>query len=95
MSAFDKKKPRIRPQLTGRIFAWGLVDVVGMLLFSVGLVYFLRGPGALFKSFPTTLGEAIVTFVVGAGIMIYAAGNILREMLKQPQLMGQNDDTPH
>ncbi len=88
----DAKKPKIKPQLTGRIFLWGLVDVVGMALFSVGLVYFLHGPGTLFKSFPATGGEAVVTFVVGVGIMIYAAGNILREMMKQPHLLDQIGD---
>lgn len=88
-------KKKLKPQLTLTIFLWGLVDVVGMALFSVGLVYFLRGPGALFKSFPTTLGEAIVTFAVGTGIMIYAAGNILREMMKQPHMFDQIGDKPN
>jgi hypothetical protein len=92
MSAFDKKKPRIKPQLTWSIFLWGVVDMVGMALFSVGIVYFLHGPGAIFKSFPTTGAEAGAMIAVGAGIMIYAAGNILREMMKQPHMMDPGDD---
>lgn len=88
----DNKKPRIKPQLTGRIFAWGLVDVVGMAIFSVGIVHFIHGPGALFKSFPTNSAEAAVMIAVGGGIMVYAAGNILREMMKQPHLLDQIGD---
>ncbi len=85
------KKKRIKPQLTLRIFLWGLVDVVGMLLLSVGAVYFIYGPGKIFQSFPATGGEAAVVALVGIGIMIYAAGNILREMLKQPHLTGDDE----
>lgn len=81
-----KKKPRIKPTLTLRIFLFGLVDVVGMLLMSVGAVHFLYGPGKVFATFPANTVEAIVTLAIGIGIMIYAAGNILREMLKQPAL---------
>lgn len=92
MGAFDKKKPRVKPQLTARIFAWGLVDVVGMAIFSVGIVHFIHGPGAVFKSFPGNGAEAAVTIAVGGGIMIYAAGNILREMMKQPHLMDQLEE---
>lgn len=85
------KKKRIKPQLTLRIFLWALVDVVGMLLMSVGGVHFIYGPGKVFKSFPATGGEAAVLLAVGIGIMIYAAGNILREMLKQPHLTGDDE----
>ncbi|MFC5300028.1 hypothetical protein [Azospira restricta] len=91
MSVFGKKKPRIKPQLTLRIFLWALVDVVGMLLLSLGLIHFIYGPGRMFKSFPGTGGEAAVVLAAGAAIMIWAAGNILREMLKQPHLTGDDE----
>lgn len=94
MSRVDGKKPQPKPQLTGRIFLWGLVDVVGMGLFSVGLVHFIHGPGAIFRSFPTNGGEAGAMIAVGGGIMVYAAGNILREMMKQPQLLDQDKEAP-
>ena len=35
-------------------------------------------------------GEAAVALAVGVGIMIWAAGNILRELLKQPHLMDED-----
>ena len=44
-----------------------------------------------FWGFPTNSAEAAVTLAVGAGIMIWAAGNILREIVKQPHLMDQVD----
>lgn len=87
-----RKQKRIKPQLTLRIFLFGLVDVVGMLLMSLGAAYFIYGPGKVFKTFPGTTGEAAVTLAVGVGIMLWAAANILREMLKQPHLTG--DDAP-
>jgi hypothetical protein len=88
-----KNKKRIKPTLTLRIFLFGLIDVVGMLLMSLGAVFFIYGPGKVFQTFPATTSEAAVTLAIGIGIMIYAAGNILREMMKQPHLTG--DDESH
>lgn len=93
MSAFDRTKPRIKPQLTSRIFFWGVVDVIGMGAFSLGLVFFIHGPGAVFRSFPGSVLEAAAAIAIGGGIMVYAAGNILRQMMKQPHLMDQKDST--
>ncbi len=87
-----KKKKRVKPTLTLRIFLFGLVDVVGMVLMSLGAVFFFYGPGKVFQTFPATTGEAVVTLAVGVGIMIYAAGNILREMMKQPHLGNEAED---
>jgi hypothetical protein len=56
-------------------------------------VFFIYGPGKVFQTFPATTSEAAVTLAIGIGIMIYAAGNILREMMKQPHLTG--DDESH
>ncbi len=84
------RKKRVKPRLTARIFLWGLVDVVGMLAMSLGLVHFIYGPGKIFASFPATGGEAAAALAVGVGIMIWAAGNILRELLKQPHLMDED-----
>lgn len=92
MSVFDRKKPRVKPQLTLRIFLWGLVDVVGMLLVSLGAVHFVYGPGRIFASFPGTTAEAVVVLAVGGAIMLWAAGNILREMMKQPHLGDYGSD---
>lgn len=93
MSTFDKRKRTAKPQLTLRIFLWGVVDVVGMALFSVGIVHFIHGPGAIFARFPASTGEAVATTAVGGAIMVFAAGNILREMFKQPHLR-DSDNTP-
>ncbi len=92
MSTFDRKKPKIRPQLTLPIFLWALVDVVGMLLVSLGVVYFVYGAGRIFARFPGSTAEAAIVLAAGAGIMIWAAGNIVREMVKQPQFGNDGDD---
>ena len=86
-----KKKPRAKPELTLRIFLWGLVDVAGMLPMSIGLAHFIYGPGKVFKTFPASGVEAAVALIAGLGLMIFATGNILREMLKQPHLTGDDE----
>jgi len=91
VSVFNRQKPRVKPQLTLRIFLWGLVDVVGILLVSLGIVHFAYGPGRIFASFPESTVQALATLAGGAAIMIWAAGNILREMMKQPQF-GDSDN---
>ena len=74
-----------RPKLTAAILKYALVDIVGMLLLAVGLAWFAQGPGAFFKTFPSTTGEALVLTVAGVVLMGYAASRILREVMRQQQ----------
>ena len=90
--AIGKKPKRPRPHLTWPLVAYGLIDCVGMVLLAIGGFYFTAGPGAVFKDFPATAGEAVVTIVVGLAIMVWAAARILREVIKQPHMMQQDSD---
>lgn len=74
-----------RPKLTGTILKYALLDIVGMVLLAIGLAWFAQGPGAFFKTFPSTTGEAIVLTAAGVVLMAHAAARILREVMRQQQ----------
>lgn len=75
-----------RPQLTLAILKFALIDIVGMVLLALGVAWFARGPGAFFKSFPSTTAEAAVIAAAGIFVMVYAASRILREILTQKHM---------
>lgn len=91
MSALKKPK-RPRPHLTLALVLFGLIDAAGMVVLAIGGFYFSAGPGAVFKEFPSSKAEAIATIILGAGIMLWAAARILREVIKQPHMMNQDSD---
>lgn len=78
----------LRPRLTLRIFKFALLDVVGMILLALGVAWFAQGPGAFFKTFPSTGMEAALLTVVGIALMVYSVARILREIMAQ-QSCGQ------
>lgn len=88
----QKKPKRPRPHLTWALVAYGLIDAAGMVVLAIGGFYFSAGPGAIFKTFPSTTAEAVITILVGAGVMLWAAARILREVIKQPHMMKQDSD---
>lgn len=87
-----QKPKRPRPRLTLPIVLYGLIDAVGMLLLATGGIYFRSGPGSVFPNFPSTTAEAAVTMAVGGVLMFWAAARVLREILKQPHMLRQDDD---
>lgn len=72
-----------RPKLTLAILKFALLDIVGMILLALGLAWFAQGPGAFFKTFPSTTAEAGVVTLAGIFIMAYAASRIVREIMRQ------------
>ena len=75
---------KMRPQLTPKIMMYALVDVVGMVILATGGAWFKTGTALFIPNFPTNAFEATAAVVVGAAIMIWAAAQVLREMLKRP-----------
>ena len=79
-----------RPELTGRIALYALVDVFGLSCVGIGASWFAAGKGAILTNFPTSAAEAVVCTVGGAVIMIWAVARILREISKQgPQMQAK------
>ena len=81
-----------RPRLTGRIFAYALVDVFGLSCVGIGASWFAAGKGAILANFPTSAAEAVACTAGGAAVMIWAVARILREIAKQaPEMQAKYD----
>ena len=81
-----------RPRLTGRIFAYALVDVFGLFCVAIGASWFASGKGAILANFPTSTVEAVACTVGGVAVMIWAVARILREIAKQgPEMLARYD----
>jgi hypothetical protein len=75
---------KMRPQLTWKIMFYALFDVLGMVILATGGAWFKTGAPLFIPNFPTNTLEAIIAVVIGAAIMVWAAAQVLREMLKRP-----------
>jgi hypothetical protein len=75
---------KMRPQLTLKIMFYALFDVLGMVILATGGAWFKTGKDLFITNFPTNAFEAIAAVVIGGAIMIWAAAQVLREMLKPP-----------
>lgn len=81
-----------RPRLTGRIFAYGMVDVFGLACVAIGASWFAAGKGAILANFPTSTAEAVACTVGGVVVMIWSVSRILREIAKQaPEMQAKYD----
>ncbi|MFZ2268382.1 MAG: hypothetical protein WAV95_12485 [Azonexus sp.] len=81
-----------RPNLTGPIFGFALLDVFGLSCVGIGASWFAAGKGAILSNFPNSAGEAVVCTVGGIVVMIWAVGRILREIAKQaPEMQARYD----
>ena len=81
-----------RPRLTGRIFAYALVDVFGLFCVAIGASWFAAGKGAILANFPTSTVEAVACTAGGVAVMIWAVARILREIAKQgPEMLARYD----
>jgi hypothetical protein len=79
-----------RPELTGRIALYGLVDVFGLSCVGIGASWFAAGKGAILANFPTSTAEAVACALGGAAVMIWSVSRILREIAKQaPQMQAK------
>ena len=56
---FDPSLRPPRPELTGRIMLYALVDVFGLSCVAIGASWFASGKGAIVADFPTTTAEAV------------------------------------
>ena len=81
-----------RPRLTGRIFAYAMVDVFGLSCVGIGASWFATGKGAILANFPASTAEAVACTVGGAAVMLWAVARILREIAKQaPEMQAKYD----
>lgn len=77
-------RPTQRPRLTLPILAFAAVDIVGMVLFATGAMWFANGQPLFIPGYPTSMVDAAISLGGGLLLMLWAASRILRELLKHP-----------
>ena len=82
-----------RPELTGPIFLYALVDMFGLACVAIGASWFAAGKGAILAGFPTSTVEAVACTAGGVAVMLWAVARILRELAKQAPKMKARFDT--
>ena len=73
-----------RPQLTFKILFYAAFDVAGMVLFATGAMWLARKQALFIEGFPTSTMEAIAATLSGLLLMLWAAAQIMRELLNRP-----------
>ena len=63
---------------------FAVFDVVGMVFFAAGAVWFAKGEVLFIPGFPTGTMGALAATIGGLLLMLWAAAQILREMIKPP-----------
>jgi hypothetical protein len=63
---------------------YAIFDVVGMVLFASGALWFARGQSLFIPDFPGTMVGALAAIIGGLLLMLWAAAQILRELMKRP-----------
>jgi len=84
MTPAQNLRPAGRPRLTLKILGYAVFDMVGMIALATGAVWLARGQSLFIAGFPTTLAEALAAVVGGLALMLWAAAQILRELMGRP-----------
>lgn len=79
---FNPQRPP-RPQLTGKIFLYGLLDIFGLTCVALGGTWFFQHKPVLLHDFPGSAAEAVACAAGGVAVMIWAVAHIFQEMGKQ------------
>lgn len=82
----------MRPRLTWRIVFFALFDVLGMIIFATGATWFSAGKTLFFPGFPRSNLEAVLTIIAGIAVMLWAAGQIMRELVRNAAAEGTGKD---
>lgn len=56
--------------------------MLGMVAFATGVLWLAQGETLFIPGFPRNVPEAVLSTVVGVGLMLWAAARILRELIK-------------
>jgi hypothetical protein len=83
-----------RPNLTGQILAFAMLDGFGLFCVGIGASWFVAGEGAILSDFPSSAVEAVACTAGGVAVMLWAVGRIRREIAKQKPEMQARHDKP-
>ena len=81
-----------KPQLTLKILFYAVFDVLGMLVFASGTTWLAKGQVLFLKSLPGNTFEALLMSAAGLALMLWAAAQILRELIKRPHEEGSQQN---
>ncbi|MEI7430416.1 MAG: hypothetical protein WCL27_08155 [Betaproteobacteria bacterium] len=73
-----------RPQLTLKVLFYAAFDVAGMVAFATGAMWLARKQALFIEGFPTSTSEAVIATIGGLLLMLWAAAQILRELMTRP-----------
>ncbi len=85
-------QPTLRPRLTLAILLFAAIDIVGMVLFATGAMWFVHGKPLFIPDFPGSMVEAGISIGGGLLMMFWAAAQILRELLRHPDKKNREPD---
>ncbi|MBS1227989.1 MAG: hypothetical protein H6R17_1266 [Proteobacteria bacterium] len=84
MTPAQNLQPFGRPRLTLKILGYVVFDMAGMIALATGALWLARGQTLFIAGFPTNLAEALAAVVGGLALMLWAAAQILRELMRRP-----------
>lgn len=74
----------MRPKLTAMVMFYALFDVLGMIVFATGGAWFSAGKTLFIRDFPDSTLAAVLCMLAGFALMLWAAAQIVRELIKRP-----------
>ncbi len=83
-----------RPKLTLKIVFYAIFDVLGMLLFANGAMWFANGTLLFFPKYAANTFDAAILVVAGIALMIWAAAQMLRELVANQAKMPTETQAP-
>ena len=84
MTPAQNLRPPGRPRLTLKILGYAFFDMAGMVALATGAVWLARGQTLFVAGFPSNIAEALASLVCGLALMLWAAAQILRELIQRP-----------
>ena len=62
---------------------FAIFDGIGMILFATGALWFAKGQSLFIPGYPGNMLEAMATLIGGLMLMLWAAAQIVRELIKR------------
>jgi hypothetical protein len=63
---------------------YAVFDVLGMLVFASGATWLVKGQSLFLANVPGGIFDAVLMSIVGSALMLWAAAQILRELIRHP-----------
>ena len=85
-------QPSLRPRVTLTILVYAVIDMIGMVLFATGAMWFAHGKPLFIPDYPSGPFEAGTALAGGLFLMLWAASRILGQLLRRPEKKDREPD---